>query len=185
MDNVRSKIAAALEPKHGPCIVQLDLDFDICFKILVNKHPDHIIYIRPERGIILCCYAHLDDVRRRFCSFCVSRRDAFEQPTKEDNTCLCSKDADVRAWKQQGALQMVRSYKDDRGLLFTAVEYVDAVVERIVCMGVLGRDTRVKTFREAEFEMKQFPEPMPLASVAVERREVSSFGLLYFSFLHS
>jgi hypothetical protein len=79
----------------------------------------------------------------------------------------------------------VRSYKDDRGLLRTAVEYVDAAVERIVCMGVFGRDTRVKTFWEAEFGAKQFPEPMPLALVAVERQEVNSFMFSLFFFLTS
>ena len=127
MEAVKSAIINGVQERHGPCVVQID---EQCMNISVQKHPDHIIYVRQDdrQKQYVCHYVHRADVARRLCGVCTCRIEKFEDvPTTNmeyddqpfgvrrkrapvvEPPCLCGLDTDLHAWRQRKAFQLVRT----------------------------------------------------------------------------
>lgn len=147
MEAVKRAIHESVLAAHGPCTLELSNE-DMGFSICVHKHPDFVIYIRPDdrQTHYLCHYAHRGDLEA--CA---------------DNS------AEVEEWRQQEIFQLRRRIKGGLGLFSrVACAYVHDAVQRMeLYKGVGGRGfyKRVKTFEEARQERQLNPRPRPAQSV--------------------
>lgn len=141
MEPIKSEIAQHVRATYGPAIVELK-DVDRCIAICIQRHPDHVIYIRPDEREthFLCHYAHREDLQA-----CVSVR------------------AEVEEWKQQSIMQLARRVDGSlRRFVEVAKRYVrDAVARMELMKGVSGRGfyKRVRTFEEAKRDLELNPKP--------------------------
>ena len=129
MDAVKSAIVRGVQESHGPCVVQVE-SIDMCLKILVEKCPDHIIYVRPNdrHTQFMCHYVNRSDVARRLCGACIYRMERFDvtEPAVKmeyddqlfvarrkralaaEPKCVCGLDTELHMWRQRKAFQLVR-----------------------------------------------------------------------------
>jgi hypothetical protein len=127
MDAVRSAILRGVQERHGTCAVQME-SLDFCMKISVEKHPDYIMYVRPNdrQTHFLCHYAHRLDMERPMCGVCDWRAECLklisstpmieydDQPfipkrkRKPVTDPRCSCEVELHSWRQRRAFQMMR-----------------------------------------------------------------------------
>jgi len=187
MESVKSAILSSIQDRHGPCVLQLDTG-DLCIKIVVNKFPDHIIYVRPNdrQTQFLCHYAHRDDVARRLCGVCICKVERFVEEKKKGDAmmeyfneeqvlkpkkksqrakspeCVCGLDTDMHAWRQQARFQMVRVFRAKfNEFAKVAVRFVDDVVGRLAMVQDVpeyGRK-RFLSFEQQKVENERYPRP--------------------------
>ena len=141
MEPIKTALRARLEASYGPTTLvftEADKGFSIC----IHRHPDHVIYIRPDdrETRFLCHYAHREDLER----------------TADDN-------AEMQEWKQQAVFQLARSYTGGLSKYVDVAErYVAAATERMeLYRGVSGRGAyqRVRTFAEVVLDHRHNPKP--------------------------
>ena len=141
MEPIKIALRASLEALYGPTTLfftQQDKGFAIC----VHRHPEHVIYIRPDdrETHYLCHYAHREDLER----------------TADDNK-------EMQEWKQQAVFQLARLYQGGPSkYVDVAMRYVASATERMeLYKGVSGRGsyTRVRTFAEVVLDHQHNPKP--------------------------
>jgi hypothetical protein len=141
MEPIKTALRARLEASYGPTTLvftETDKGFSIC----IHRHPDHVIYIRPDdrETRFLCHYAHREDLER----------------TADDN-------AEMQEWKQQAVFQLARSYEGGLSKYVDVAErYVAAATERMeLYREVSGRGAyqRVRTFAEVVLDHRHNPKP--------------------------
>ena len=158
MESVKSAIAASITERHGACRVEIDVS-DLCIKVCVHRHPEHVIYVRPNDANTRfeCHYARREDVQMPRCGFCIARA---EQPDRKGRDCLCMS-AEMHAWAQQRRFEMVRIVPGVFGQFASiAIAYVDSAVERMTKLeSVDSRKLRVYTFEEARLMEEMHPRP--------------------------
>ena len=149
MEAIKAAISASVTKRHGACQVELEVS-DLCIKICVARHSEHIIYVRPDTDTRFeCWYARREDVVLPKCAFCMSG---------SKKKCACMS-AEVHTWALQPLLEL-SSVVVGPSLAAVAIDYVDAAVARIEkYRSVDSRKLRVMTFEEARLRDARCPRP--------------------------
>ena len=150
MEAIKAAISASVTKRHGACQVELKVS-DLCIKICVARHSEHIIYVRPDTDTRFeCWYARREDVVLPKCAFCMSGTKQFR--------CACMS-AEVHTWALQPLLELSRVVVGP-SLAAVAIDYVDAAVARIEKYRAAdSRKLRVMTFEEARLRPRPNSPP--------------------------
>ena len=130
-----SLLRAALEEKHGPCMIRVDpLDRRCLILCLTQAQPNFVIYIWRERkgGVIDLYYVHRQDL----------------EDANHDH-------AEYRASMEQKSYRMIRRYTEG-GLLEVATRYVADAIENMISHPLPGH-VRAMTFAEATWQVRNIP----------------------------
>ena len=129
-----SLLRAALEAKHGPCIMSIDPSDKRCLILCLTAYQNFVIYIWRERkgGITDCYYVHRQDL----------------EDANHDH-------AEYRASMEQKSYRMLRRYNEG-GLVEVATRYIADAVENMISHPLIGY-VRAMTFGEATWQVKNIP----------------------------
>lgn len=130
-----SLLRAALEAKHGSCILRADpLDRRCLILCLTQLQPNFVIYIWRERkgDAIDLYYVHRQDL----------------EDANHDH-------AEYRASMEQKSYRMLRRYTEG-GLVDVATRYVADAVENMISHPLSGH-VRALTFAQATWQVKKIP----------------------------
>jgi hypothetical protein len=143
MDTHKKVLSEHVKAKYGPkSIVELETVNGLCMKILLEKHPQYIIYIREDGtgNEVHCYYIH-----------------------KEDLAAVTYHLKEIQSYREQFIQQLLRRYKGSaKDFVDIGKKYVfDAAwrMDGFTAMGGSRKSNMIETFDNMKWFRNNVPEP--------------------------